>query len=1007
MKLRFDIAIALLLMLLWVNGNAQMSEYNHPELKWMTIEAEHNVVHYHQGTEATAREVLGIAEQVYQPITDLYDYYPKGKIHWIIRDHDDYSNGASYYYDQKIEIWATPLDFELRGQHHWLYDVVSHEFTHMIQLGASRKGPRWMPQIYFQGFGYEEEKRPDVLYGYPNRIASWPIVGTTIPMWFAEGTAQYQVHGLGHDYWDSHRDMMLRTWTLDDTLLSYSQMGVFGKNSLGSESVYNHGYGLVLYITDRWGEDNLRKLSDDMRNGFNWTFDRACRQTLGLSEKELVHQWQDHLKTSYLENTEIIRNNIHSGRIICDEGFGNLYPAISPDGRQLAFISNKGQDYMSLGKLYIYNLEKDTLSDTKCNANGPVQWSPDGKYLTYGARREPDRHGSHYYDVFLWDVKSEREIRLTNNARLNFPSFSPDGNRIVAVYNAGGTQNLALVSLPEEIKGKDISEGVEWHLLTDLEQGTQVFRPRFSPDGSWIVCTTANLGLRDIYRFDLDSQRWAPLIATEHDERDLVFSNDGNTIYWADDRTGIFNIYSRKFDSPDESPITNVTGGAFMPCLGPDGEVAYAEYTSKGYGIRLMQHPEPVAKEFLEYRKFIQSEHHQLQTPPTISGESRPYDTPFGTLFFMPRLFWDRGKLKPGFYAMTNDVLEKLLLFGGVSVGFDGERDLYMDIEYQVLYPTLYLEAFNMTRNQREEFDDTFVIIGEDTTGGTAKPIYDKYAIDYEFNLTEFDLGARIPLKKGYGLNGITRVSEYKAVMNFDDGGSFDYTYHRGKAYILHLTGSQIAMTAQDDIHPTGGWQGWFEYARENNKFIDGFKVDAERGTIGEVFTNYNFHRLETEIDYYHKLYKGLVINPRIMGGFISDNVDPFYNLYAGGLPGLRGYSFYSMGGTRKAVTRLYLRFPILTGIDRRWGPFYLDRIHGALFAEAGDAWTGDFDLDNLKKDVGAELRFKLFSWYGFPTAVQLSGAYGMDNFTVSDDSGNHTYGDEFRWYLTVLFNFL
>jgi len=192
--------VAVLLFLLFVINSpltAQISPYNHPELKWLTIESKHAIVHFHEGGERTAREVAGIADLVYEPITSLYDYEPDGKINWIIRDHDDYSNGAAYYYDEKIEIWATPLDFELRGQHHWLYNVVTHEFTHMIQLGASRKGPRWMPQVYFQGFGYEPERRPDVLYGYPNAIASWPVIGTVIPMWFAEGTAQWPS---GHDH---------------------------------------------------------------------------------------------------------------------------------------------------------------------------------------------------------------------------------------------------------------------------------------------------------------------------------------------------------------------------------------------------------------------------------------------------------------------------------------------------------------------------------------------------------------------------------------------------------------------------------------------------------------------------------------------------------------------------------------------------------------------------------------------------------------------------------------
>ena len=94
----------LITLLLITSSYAQPTGYNHPELRWQTIETEHFVVHFHDGTERTAREIAGIAELVYKPITDLYNYEPDAKVHWIIRDHDDYSNGASYYYDQKINL---------------------------------------------------------------------------------------------------------------------------------------------------------------------------------------------------------------------------------------------------------------------------------------------------------------------------------------------------------------------------------------------------------------------------------------------------------------------------------------------------------------------------------------------------------------------------------------------------------------------------------------------------------------------------------------------------------------------------------------------------------------------------------------------------------------------------------------------------------------------------------------------------------------------------------------
>ena len=141
-------------------------------------------MHYHEETENTARESATVAEAIYHPITDFYSFKPEEKTHLVLLDPDDYSNGAAYYYDNKIVIWASPLDFELRGSHRWLQNVITHEFAHIVSLQKSMKMGTRIPGGYLQIMNYEKENRPDVLYGYPNSIISYPFPGTCIPPWF-------------------------------------------------------------------------------------------------------------------------------------------------------------------------------------------------------------------------------------------------------------------------------------------------------------------------------------------------------------------------------------------------------------------------------------------------------------------------------------------------------------------------------------------------------------------------------------------------------------------------------------------------------------------------------------------------------------------------------------------------------------------------------------------------------------------------------------------------------
>ena len=80
------------------------SWHNHPELDWQTMETEHFLIHFHTETHRSAQEAAAVAEKIYNPVTSFYEFEPDSKTQIIIQDVDDISNGAAYYYDNKIII---------------------------------------------------------------------------------------------------------------------------------------------------------------------------------------------------------------------------------------------------------------------------------------------------------------------------------------------------------------------------------------------------------------------------------------------------------------------------------------------------------------------------------------------------------------------------------------------------------------------------------------------------------------------------------------------------------------------------------------------------------------------------------------------------------------------------------------------------------------------------------------------------------------------------------------
>lgn len=1013
-----------IIILVWgTNLLAQPVEYNHPELDWLTIETDHFRVHYHKGAERTAALVAKIAEEIYWPITSLYLYEPDGKIHFIIRDHDDYSNGATYYYDNKIEIWSTPMDFILRGSHNWLRNVVTHEFTHMISLGAARKITRAIPAFYFQYMGYEPEKNPYVLYGFPNRIVSYPLAMTIIPNWLAEGTAQYQLAKLNYDNWDSHRDMILRTSVLEGELLNHKEIGVFGKNSLDNEKVYNHGFALVRYIADNYGVESLRRFFREMQSPLNFTINGALKKVIGKSERQLYKEWKSFLEEMYAYRVGTIKNNLRTGRIVEKKGFANLFPIWSPDGNKYAFISNRGHDYLSQSSLYVHNTIAGITEKIKGGVSSSISWSPDGKKLVYARKSKPNKNGSHFYDIYMYDLKTKKERPMTRNFRAQNPDWSPDGKKILFVTTKDGTQNIAIFDL----KSKKLN------YLTRFKEGQQIFTPRWSPNGQVIVFSFTKGEGRQLGIITADGKTLKVLAADGNDARDPVFTSNGKEVYFSWDRNGIFNIYSINIsDKNKKSQLTNVIGGAFMPSVNKEGQLLYCDFNSQGYRIALMEKPIPVEEQKSEYLAYTyqniqlasgddkdialinrgisdQTVHYNDTDIPKLS--TKPYSLTYGNLAFLPRVMIDYGTTKLGTYLYSSDILNKYDIFAGFAINRDWDYDIFGLINYRQFRPTIFLEVYNRVLHH-SELDYEFYPFGADPVSNPP----DTTLINFKYNLTEVDLGLEFKINDEHSFRPLFIFSRYRGKYHpnykYPNGQEYPataYTYYIGRSLQFAWNYRNVLPSATSEINPAFGRVISLKYSQEFNKFISDFKL-TNYGTWTEVFDDYNYGKLELEWkEYIGLLQKGRqALNFHLQAGWIDRPVHEFFNFYAGGLIGLRGYPFYSIEGRKMVIARATYRFPIFNNMNLRLFHMYFDKLYLGMFYDYGNAFDKDaLEFSKFKTNAGVELRMDLFSFYNFPTKIFFNAAYGFDEFIkIETDNTPLTYGKEWRYYLGVSFGY-
>jgi Tol biopolymer transport system component len=913
-----------------------------PRLRWLTVESDHFQIHYHESLADVVPHAVRIAEETHRRLSPELLWAPAAKTHLVLADVTDAPNGFStpFPYNRIIIFLTPPLEqpFSLTDQENWLRLVITHEYAHTLHLDTVHGLPAWLRQVFGRVY-------------FPNLLQ---------PAWGIEGLATYYetratAGGRGHS---PYTDMVLRMAVLDGRFPTLAQAAVFPDSWPAGETPYLFGVKFYDYLVERYGPELPGRLSRNYGGrSLPFMVDSTARRTFGFTFKQEWPRWQEVLTEHYQTERERIGEPWPSLVGLTEEGYRNIFPAVSPSGALLAYSSQTADRVASLLLMNADGSGRRVLLRRLVLAGGAgISWLPDESGLVY-AKLERDSYDNIFYDLFRYDLAAGREYRLTRGLRAASPDVSPAGGDIVCVLTAAGRSRLAMFD----------AEGGNLRYLSHPEDRHDYFSPRWSPDGRRIVVGArddrGSYTLRIIDTAGGLLTEWTPGPGI-HSAPD--WSPDGRTVYFSSDHSGIYNLYAWRPEEQSLRQVTHLLGGAFSPAVSPAGDTLYlTTYGAAGFDLAAMPLDNGQWRQ-IEPRAVVSNESGGKPEAAPAELVARVY-APGATLlprYWFPWLGSDEDGLQLGAITSGHDPIERHRYTATFLYGTQTRRPAYSLLyQYDGRYPTVEVFA----SDQAIFYDDFFRLPGRPEVNFWER----RRAAGINLVCPFPGFWARHFLIPGYRFQRFDGLTPPPAGQPQPDEGKlsgvrlsyrFDNTVRPPRA-ISPEDGRRTEIAVQRDDSRLGSDFSLTRFTLDWHEFID-------------------IHRLRHH-NLAIRLFGGTATGDRFDQRAFRIGGDPAGDLLQGVdsefLP-LRGYPINAFRGQKAVLASGEYRFPVMNienGVGN--GPIFLRRLHGAVFYEGASAFDQSFHLDEMRTSAGLEARLDADLGYVLPVTLRFVVVRGFD----------------------------
>ncbi len=920
-----------------------------PAINWKTLKSKNFIIHYPQKYRKAAEKTKVLAEKAHQLLVPFMRWQPSSPTHIVVSSYTDQANGsATVYYRKTIRIFITypSNNSTLADFDDWLWILLIHEYTHILNMDTKGKLPRLINAVFGQ---------------------LW-VPNSFLPTWIIESMAVYSetVFSSKGRNRSAIYDMYMRTDILSGRFLRLDQIS-------GAPIPYPHGtipylYGsrFIWFLAKKFGDKNIGLYSHSYgKRNIPWGLNKSSHQTWGKSIEKLYKEFKTHLKLKYqYVKSRIIDRGVREGKNITKSGEYHFYPSFHPDKNNLLlFNGSDGHSPRSLKIATLNNKKKIEKVKTVFNpitAAGKGIWYNSGVYFH---QLELHKKVYSFNDIFFLDLKTQNLKQITQGKRIYSPIPTKKG--FYAVKSHGTRSDLVFLNKKGKFKKTILKNGEDVYIYT----------PALSPDKKYLTYSIWKKGKRKIKLLELTSGKTETLTSNSGMNTDPVWTPDQKYIIFSSDRTGIFNLYALELKTKQIFQITNLTGGAFNPSISADGKtIAYSGYNKKGYDIYIMDFKIDNCLEPLPESPRVKP----LQFFSNYYGTGKTNDyKPWKYLLPVAWMFD---------YGYTQSSAFNLTLFG-----FDPVNHHYYDSNLTWSFLDDYY-SFNFNY---EYSRFKFPVYASFYAGNYQKEnmwVNDQWQ-DYEWNYYKAEVSSTYPLitKMRRSLYAYLTGNIYRGIPeNKRPVPRPDSTLPQ---YPKQLTKSSVKL-------------GGYYYATKSSTYA----LDWESGLYASAYAQADFssstqtvYKFSAQSIYRRKLPFGkhwvLSFNLKA-GSSVNSNSSEFviggtqFRMKDNFLPweinynNIHGFPNYNELGSHYYSSSIYLTFP-LRWIDQGIStlPVYLRRISGKIFFDAGKTFNDELEFEVPLMAMGGEIKLSM-----------LQGYQAKVNFILGFSRGFGEYG-EWTWY--------